>query len=125
MEDILTSKRWRILGVFFLLSGCHLEVSEEIAEPATRAESTNLESGTPQVSAEQILPSVPEPREDYYHEVRAGETLSRIAKQYDSSAEELAKVNGLGAPDRLEPGQLIYIPENLEKSSTSHQEKSP
>jgi len=44
------------------------------------------------------------------HEVAAGENLYRIGKAYGVSHRELARVNGIRNPDRIEVGQVILIP---------------
>jgi len=44
------------------------------------------------------------------HRVEHGETLYRIGKAYGVSYQELAHVNGLTNPDRIEVGQEIVIP---------------
>jgi len=45
-----------------------------------------------------------------YHVVEPGQTLYRIAKTYAVDETQLAKVNGITDPKRLEAGQLLYIP---------------
>ncbi|MBI3769110.1 MAG: peptidoglycan DD-metalloendopeptidase family protein [Deltaproteobacteria bacterium] len=44
------------------------------------------------------------------HEVRPGENLYRIGKAYGISHRELARVNNLADPDRVEVGQRLFIP---------------
>lgn len=41
--------------------------------------------------------------------VRPGETLEGIAKEYDVPAELLAKINGIGDPNNLRPGQELKV----------------
>lgn len=45
-----------------------------------------------------------------YHEVRPGENLYRIGKAYGISHRELARVNNLENPDRVDVGRRLYIP---------------
>ncbi len=45
-----------------------------------------------------------------YHEVTSGENLYRIGKAYGVSHNELARVNGIHDPNRLEIGQRIFVP---------------
>jgi len=45
-----------------------------------------------------------------YHEVRPGENLYRIGKAYGISHRELARVNNLENPDRVEVGRRLFIP---------------
>ena len=44
------------------------------------------------------------------HRVGRGETLYRIGKAYGVSDRELARVNGIRQPDRIEVGQVLVIP---------------
>ena len=44
------------------------------------------------------------------HRVQPGENLYRIGKAYGISHQELARVNGITNPDRIEVGQAIRIP---------------
>ncbi len=54
----------------------------------------------------QALPSL----RGSYHQVRAGETLWRIARSYGVSIGALASVNRLSSTSRLTVGQQLYIP---------------
>jgi len=45
-----------------------------------------------------------------YHKVRAGETLWRIAKTYDVSIKNIARVNNIPKTAKIEKNQLIFIP---------------
>ena len=45
-----------------------------------------------------------------YHPVARGENLYRIGKAYGVSHVELAKVNAIRNPDRVEIGQQVYVP---------------
>ena len=44
------------------------------------------------------------------HRVRPGENLYRIGKAYGVPYQELARVNGIGNPDRIEVGQVLRVP---------------
>jgi lipoprotein NlpD len=52
----------------------------------------------------------PDPRRGIYHEVQRGENLYRIGRAYGLDHRELARVNRLADPDRLEVGQRIFVP---------------
>lgn len=54
--------------------------------------------------------SKPAPADDVY-EVRAGDSLSVIARRLDVSWQDLAKVNGIRAPYTIYPGQDLRIPQ--------------
>ncbi len=48
-----------------------------------------------------------------YHEVRSGETLYRISRQYDISVDELCRLNNLTPEQAIHPGQkLLVAPES-------------
>jgi|GEM_PF-1852796 LysM repeat protein len=106
-----------------MLVGCRLEVQEESAREENATDQTTLPAeskpsiktdseGLPIVSPQAVLGNVPTSRQDQYHHVKEGETLGQIAKRYGTTAETLTQVNGLGAPDKLQPGQRIYIPQS-------------
>ncbi len=42
--------------------------------------------------------------------VRRGDTLEAIARRFGTTTQALVRHNGLGRPDRIHPGQRIYIP---------------
>jgi LysM repeat protein len=44
------------------------------------------------------------------HTVAAGETLYSIARRYGIPAEAIAGANGLGNPNQLFVGQVLYLP---------------
>ena len=51
------------------------------------------------------------PRGDgIYHVVHRGENLFRIGKAYDFTYQELARINGLDNPHKIETGHKIFIP---------------
>lgn len=45
-----------------------------------------------------------------YHQVRKGETLWRISQVYRTPIESIVKANRLSDADRIERGQLLFIP---------------
>ena len=58
-----------------------------------------------------LLAPPPAPRAGgIYHRVERGQTLWRIAQQYQISLDALARANRLEAPQRLASGQLLWIP---------------
>ena len=125
MGGILKRRSWVLLIAVFPIAGCYLDVSEEEPQPVETIDQSDRELGISEVSPDQVLPNVPKARKDDYHEVQKGESLSDIAKRYRTTAEELAKVNVLGEPDRLTPGQLIYIPAGIDENPNLNQENSP
>ena len=59
------------------------------------------------------LPGIPEAKRVLWarHEVRRGETLSRIAARYDTSAQAVAQANGISVRTLIHPGQTLVIPQ--------------
>lgn len=45
-----------------------------------------------------------------YHPVQPGETLGQIARAYGCSEVQLARVNGIAAPQPLQKGERLFIP---------------
>lgn len=45
-----------------------------------------------------------------YHPVQSGETLGQIARAYGRSEAQLARVNGIDAPQPLQKGERLFIP---------------
>jgi lipoprotein NlpD len=45
-----------------------------------------------------------------YHPVQSGETLGQIARAYGRSETQLARVNGIDAPQPLQKGERLFIP---------------
>jgi lipoprotein NlpD len=45
-----------------------------------------------------------------YHSVQSGETLGQIARAYGRSETQLARVNGIDAPQPLHKGERLFIP---------------
>lgn len=56
--------------------------------------------------------------EDYsvvIYVVKAGDTLWKIAKRFGSTIDDIARVNGMERPDKLNSGEKIYIPKYVLK----------
>jgi len=49
----------------------------------------------------------------WYHRVKSGDTLYKIARIYDTLPQTLAKANGLNIDATLKPGTYIFIPPTL------------
>lgn len=71
---------------------------------------TDAAAGIPDAAPQDVVQLRSGAESSRYHEVKPGETLSGIAQQYGVTAEALVQANGLGAPDKLQPGQWIAIP---------------
>ena len=55
-------------------------------------------------------------RHQIVHRVRRGETLRAIARRHGTSVETLARINGLGANERLVAGQRLVIKTTIRRS---------
>jgi LysM repeat protein len=52
----------------------------------------------------------PPPSGGFYYTVKCGDTLGNIGWKYGWGALTLARVNGISNPDRIYPGQVLWIP---------------
>ena len=56
--------------------------------------------------------------EDYsviIYVVKSGDTLWKIAKRFGSTVDDIARVNGMERPDKINVGEKIYIPKYVLK----------
>ena len=65
------------------------------------------------------LPGVVTPAEAKPYSVKSGDTLGEIAQSYGTSVTELAKVNKLNDPDKLQVNQQLVIPGQQDRTTTS------
>ena len=59
------------------------------------------------------------------YRVEAGNSLSFIAKWSGSTVEELARVNCIADPTRIEVGQLLYVPREISPTQTPETTETP
>lgn len=90
------SSLWIIIGLTVILSSC-VRVPIKPTAP----------SG-PQVYTQ---PSGPFLRQNVFHVVAPGETIWRISKMYDVKIADIARANNLKAPEKLEIGQRLIVPQ--------------
>jgi LysM repeat protein len=69
---------------------------------------TTVERATP-VSAKKDTSAKETPAKAVYHQVRRGETLYGIGRQYDVSIEDLRKFNNLTRGESIYPGQRLIV----------------
>ena len=50
--------------------------------------------------------------------VRAGDTLSNIASNYNLTYEQLSAINGITDPNNISVGQNLFIPNNIATTHT-------
>ncbi|WP_426755992.1 LysM peptidoglycan-binding domain-containing protein [Myxococcus sp. Y35] len=53
------------------------------------------------------------------YSVRSGDTLSALAKRFNTSVSSLAKTNGISNPDRIYAGQTLRIPDGFDAPRSS------
>jgi LysM repeat protein len=75
------------------------------AEPATVA-STSTSTAAPAATSAEPASDAPA---SATHQVRSGDTLSRIAQQYGLTLALLRRLNGLGNGNRIRPGQVLRL----------------
>jgi murein DD-endopeptidase MepM/ murein hydrolase activator NlpD len=66
--------------------------------------------------------SITYPGKGVYHSVKKGETISDIARAYNTNPRKLAEINHLTRPGRLEENSVVFIPDAV---SVVDIEKSP
>ena len=69
-----------------------------------------LLSVTPEPEQSQVEATTPEPTRVIEYRVKSGDTLSKIAVNFDVSIDDLMRLNGLTNPDLISIGEILYIP---------------
>ncbi len=78
---------------------------------AEASKSAKPETGKPAAAGESAKPTTEKAGEEKkYHEVKKGETLSKIAKEYSTTYQELALINKIADPNKISIGQKIELP---------------
>lgn len=89
-------------------------VSDDVAPATTGGEEGSIPvimTATPGAEGgdrEDLGAPLPTPR---LYEVQAGDSLARIAEQFDLSVEALVQANGISDPERIQVGDVLVIPE--------------
>lgn len=67
-----------------------------------------------------VIPTTPEPTptSQITYFVRPGDTLLRIARQYNTTVNAIARTNNISNPDNIRVGQRLIIPTDLTPTST-------
>lgn len=66
----------------------------------------------------------PAPVKAELHTVRAGESVAAIASRYGVSVDDIAEYNGLENPERIYPGERLWIPGASTSAGSGRQETS-
>jgi LysM repeat protein len=86
--------------------------------PGGTPEATPTPSATPEVTPTPAPSPTPEPSPFEEYAVQPGDTLSSIAQRFGTTADELARINGLTDPNALSVGQKLQVPRAAAPSPT-------
>ena len=75
-------------------------------EPGKPTAPAKIKATAPGTAAEKPVSA----EKERYHNVRRGETLYRIAKQYGISVKELCRLNNISPNQAIYPGQKLLVP---------------
>jgi LysM repeat protein len=78
--------------------------------PPTNSTPPSTLQQVPNMPADQVFEPPKITGSARYHSVRAGETLSGIAKQYGVTVDQFMRANAWSEPPQLEPGLMILVP---------------
>ena len=97
-----------------LLSGAHPTPSPAPqGQESGGIEAAPQDTPTPTPAPEETPTPAPEPtptpQPEEYYEVQPGDTLSRIAARFGTTADEIARLNGLADPNRISVGQRLRV----------------
>ena len=85
------------------------KLAQKVDQLETRVASAPAKTEAPDPIQKRPFP----PDKGRYHEVRSGETLYRISRQYGISVDELCRLNNLSPEQAIHPGQkLLVAPES-------------
>jgi LysM repeat protein len=75
-------------------------------------------SATPQGTPSPMPTPTPQPSPFSEYVVQSGDSLSSIAQQFGTTADELARINGITDPNTLDIGQKLQVPRPASPSPT-------
>ncbi len=78
--------------------------------------------GTQTALAQQSIPT-PTPQGQYI--VKAGDTLAKIADEFQTTVDEIAALNNIADPNQIEVGQRLIIPTLLSPTPEPDQSAAP
>ena len=107
--------------VALALGGCGSSTPEEPTLPptipATPTEAVFLPTAVPLATPTSLATPTPRPR-TITHRVKAGDTLSGLAKKYNTTSEAIMEASKLDDPHMLKVGRELVIPVGPEKSAS-------
>ena len=65
---------------------------------------------TPKPSSKPVTTQPTAPKEEKFHVVKSGDTLSKIARQYGTTWQQLKKINNIKNANQINVGQIIKLP---------------
>ena len=68
------------------------------------------ETSAPAANQTEGTPPPPEPTQIIEYRVKSGDTLGKIALNFDISIEDIMRLNGLSDPDLISVGETLFIP---------------
>jgi len=74
--------------------------------------------GTPEATPTPALSPTPEAPQFQEYTVQQGDSLSSIAQKFGTTADELARINGITDPNTLDIGQKLQVPKPATPSPT-------
>jgi len=107
--------------VALALGGCGGSTPEEPTLPptipATATETVSLPTAVPLATPTSLATPTPRPR-TITHRVKAGDTLSGLAKKYNTTSEAIMEASKLDDPHMLKVGRELVIPVGPERSAS-------
>lgn len=95
-----------VAAVALVLPGCGDDGTEEPVEPTSPPTATATETAT-EVRAEATEAAEPAPQT---YKVRSGDTLSSIARRFDTTVRALVRLNDIENPNKIRAGQRLKVP---------------
>lgn len=96
-----------VAAVALVLPACGDDGAEEPV-PTSPPTATATETAT-EVQAEAPEAEEPEPEQQTYR-VRSGDTLSSIARRFDTTVRALVRLNDIDNPNKIRAGQELKVP---------------
>ena len=102
-------------------------LSRDHGVPIDRIKSANNMTSTELREGQRIIipnGALPKKTGITHHRVQRGESLAMIARKYGTTHSVLARANGLDAPDKLQPGDVIEVPQGGVAMASAKQNRS-
>lgn len=90
----------------------YIDVGQEIKIPTKNEEPVTIENDSASTNSENVQTN----NDTIEYSIKHGDTLSKIAKEYGLTYQELAQYNGIENPNYIVTGQTIVIPSGIGNS---------